>query len=173
MPFRPTPPGRTRLPEGITIRDFRAGDEAGVVAVVRDLHRYERQFYDRSRDPDTMDVWYIDHLRQEAAKSRGRILVAEGPDGIVGYASFHAVVTSEDDKDEIPHSYSYVGDLGVLASCRGMGIGGALLDACEALAREAGQRWLRLSVLAANDRARSFYRRRGLKEHLITLEKPL
>lgn len=166
-------PGRTRLPEGVTIRDFRAGDEPGLVAVLRDLHRHENQIYDRSRPADTMGGWYIDYLRQETAKTQGRILVAEGPDGIVGYASFHAVVTTEDDKDEIPHSYSYVGDLGVLASCRSMGIGGALLDACEALAREAGQHWLRLSVLAGNDRARAFYQRHGLKEHLITLEKPL
>ncbi|MFM8748309.1 MAG: N-acetyltransferase family protein [Aestuariivirga sp.] len=167
------PPGRTRLPEGVTIRDFRPGDEPGLVAVLRDLHRHENQIYDRSRPADTMDGWYIDHLKQETARSQGRILVAEGPDGIVGYASFHAVVTTEDDKDEIPHSYSCVGDLGVLASRRSMGIGGALLDACEALAREAGQRWLRLSVLAGNDRARAFYQRHGLKEHLITLEKKL
>jgi ribosomal protein S18 acetylase RimI-like enzyme len=166
-------PGRTKLPEGITTREFRAGDEAGLVAVLRDLHRHENQIYDRSRPPDTMGGWYIDHLKQETAKSEGRILVAEGPDGVVGYASFHAVVTSEDDKDEIPYSYSYIGDLAVLASCRSQGIGGALLDACEALARKAGQRWLRLSVLAGNDRARAFYRRHGLQEFLVTLEKEL
>jgi ribosomal protein S18 acetylase RimI-like enzyme len=167
------PRGRNRLPEGVTIRDFRVGDEAGLIAVLRDLHRHENQIYDRSRPADTMGEWYIDHLKQETGKSQGRILVAEGPDGILGYASFHAVVSSEDDKDEIPHSYSYVGDLGVLASCRSQGIGGTLLDACEALARQAGQRWLRLSVLAANERARAFYRRHGLQEHLITLEKRL
>ncbi|WP_395687248.1 GNAT family N-acetyltransferase [Aestuariivirga sp.] len=141
--------------------------------MLRDLHRHENQIYDRSRPADTMGASYIDHLKQETAKAQGRILVAEGPAGIVGYASFHAVVSSEDEQDEIPYSHSYVGDLGVLASCRSQGIGGALLEACEALARQAGQRWLRLSVLAGNDRARAFYQRHGLQEHLITLEKRL
>jgi len=161
------------LPEGITIREFRAGDEAAVVAVVRDLHSNERQIYDRTRPAETMGVWYIDRMKQEIAESRGRILVAEGPDGIVGYASLLTFMSSENEKDEIDFSYSYVDDLAVLVQCRNQGIGSALLDACEALARAAGQQWLRLSVLAGNARARAFYRRHGLDEHLVTLEKKL
>lgn len=120
-----------------------------------------------------MGVWYIDRMKQEIAESRGRILVAEGPDGIVGYASLLTFMSSENEKDEINYSYSYVDDLAVLAQCRNQGIGSALLDACEALARAAGQQWLRLSVLAGNARARAFYRRHGLDEHLVTLEKKL
>ena len=52
-------------------------------------------------------------------------------------------------------------------------VGAALLDACEDLARAAGQRWLRLGVLAANERARAFYARQGYGEILLTLEKRL
>ena len=41
------------------------------------------------------------------------------------------------------------------------------------IAREAGQRWIRLGVLAGNERARSFYLREGYGEILLTLEKKL
>ena len=69
--------------------------------------------------------------------------------------------------------HAHVDDLAVLASARSKGVGAALLDACEGLARAAGQRWLRLGVLATNDRARAFYARQGYGELSLTLEKKL
>ena len=142
--------------------------------MLRDLQSHEFQIYDRSRPPETMGLWYIDRLKQETADGRGHILVAEGATGVIlGYASLTTRVSAEDEKDEVPYTYAHVGDLGVLASSRSTGVGAALLAACEALARQAGQRWLRLGVLAANERARVFYARQGYGEILLTLEKKL
>jgi len=165
--------GTTRLRDGLTIRDLRDGDEDGVLAVLRDLQSHEFQIYDRSRPPETMGLWYIDRLKQATGEGRGRILVAEGDAGILGYASMLTRVSAEDEKDEIPYTHAYVDDLGVLASSRSKGVGALLLAACESLAREAGQRWIRLGVLAANERARAFYARQGYDEILLTLEKKL
>ena len=103
----------------------------------------------------------------------GEGVVAEGEGAILGYASVRTSLSSEDEKDEIPYTYAHVDDLAVLASARSKGVGAALLDACEDLARAAGQRWLRLGVLAANERARAFYARQGYGEILLTLEKRL
>ena len=167
------PTGTTRLPEAFTIRDFRAGDKTGVLAVLHDLQAHEFRINDRSRPPEAMGFWYIDALKQETAEGRGRILVAEGEGAILGYASVRTSLSSEDEKDEIPYTYAHVDDLAVLASARSKGVGAALLDACEDLARAAGQRWLRLGVLAANERARAFYARQGYGEILLTLEKRL
>ena len=167
------PTGTTRLPEAFTIRDFRAGDETGLLAVLHDLQAHEFRINDRSRPPEAMGFWYIVALKQETAEGRGRILVAEGEGAILGYASVRTSLSSEDEKDEIPYTYAHVDDLAVLASARSKGVGAALLDACEDLARAAGQRWLRLGVLAANERARAFYARQGYGEILLTLEKRL
>jgi ribosomal protein S18 acetylase RimI-like enzyme len=141
--------------------------------VLRDLQSHEYQINDRSRPPEAMGLWYVERLKQETGEGRGRILVADGADGLVGYASLITRVSTEDEKDEIPYTYAHVDDLGVLASSRSKGVGSALLDACEAVARAAGQSWLRLGVLAANERARAFYARQGYGEIHLTLEKKL
>jgi ribosomal protein S18 acetylase RimI-like enzyme len=167
------PTGTTRLRDRLTIRDFRDGDKDGVLAVLLDLQSHEFQIYDRCRPPETMGHWYIDRLKQATGEGRGRIFVAEGDSGILGYASMLTRVSAEDERDEIPYTYAYVDDLGVLASSRSKGVGALLLETCENLAREAGQRWIRLGVLAANERARSFYARQGYGEILLTLEKKL
>jgi ribosomal protein S18 acetylase RimI-like enzyme len=120
-----------------------------------------------------MGLWYIDRLKQAIGEGRGRIIVGEGESRILGYALLLTCVSAEDERDEIPYTYAFVDELGVLASCRSMGVGAALLDACETIAREAGQGWLRLGVLAANERARGFYERQGYGEIRLTLEKKL
>lgn len=119
-----------------------------------------------------MGTWYIDRLKQDIAACGGHLLVAEGPQGVVGYAAL-TFATAADEKDELPYSYGHVDDLAVSAAARGAGAGSALLLACESLARERGVDVLRLGVLARNGRARAFYLRQGLEEVHVTMEKKL
>jgi len=163
----------TKPRERLTIRDYRDCDEAAVLAVLRDLQAHEFQIYDRTRPPEAMGPWYIGLMKQATAEGKGRILVAQSDDGVLGYASMLTSVSAEHERDEIAYTYAYIDDLGVLASARSRGVGAALLEACEAIAREAGQRWIRLGVLAGNEGARSFYARQGYGEFLLTLEKRL
>lgn len=141
--------------------------------MLRDLQAHEFTINDRARPPETMGPWYIGRLKQATGEGRGRILVAVGDDKVMGYASLLTSVSAEDERDEIPYRFAHVDDLGVLASCRSQGVGAALLEACEAVARQAGQRWMRLGVLAANERARTFYARQGYGDVVITVEKKL
>lgn len=124
------------------------------------------------KHPDGIGRWYLDALLEDAAAHEGLILVAEHDDAVCGYAAFHGSVHA-DDPDEIAYTYAYVADLAVGEAMRGRGIGRLLMEACEARARAAGRKWLRLNVLAANHTARRFYGRVGLREHLLTLEKDL
>lgn len=165
-------PGTNTLPEGLLIRDYREEDEAGLLAVLRDLQIYENQFYDRSKPPEAMGPWYIDRLKHDVSETVGRLLVAELDGRIAGYATLLARIEA-DERDEIPYTFAMVGDLAILEGLRGQGIGEALLMECEKGARAAGQKWLRLDVLAANTSARRFYARMGLEERLLTLEKAL
>jgi GNAT superfamily N-acetyltransferase len=157
----------------ITIRDYRDSDELQVIAIARDLQVHESQFHDRLKRPEDIGPWYVDELRQDVGKHNGRFLVAECEGVVAGYATLLTEVSSEEEREEILYYCAYIGDLAVLKSHRGIGIGHALLVDCETLARAAGQKWLRLGVHAGNHEARNFYARAGLEEKFLTLEKPL
>lgn len=64
-----------------------------------------------------------------------------------------------------------IDNLFVDPSCRGEGVGSALLSAAERALREAGAATIGLEAMAANDRARAFYRDHGYEPHRIVLTK--
>ena len=156
----------------ITVRPYASADLAAVVGLVKELQAHDLAHYPLMSPPDRIGPWYVEHLLADVAQYRGTLLVAQHGNCIAGYASLMAVVENTD-KDEISHSFAYVGDLVVTERLRGHGIGQALLAECERLARAAGQKHLRLSVLAGNRSARAFYDRWGFQEHLLTLVKEL
>ncbi len=65
----------------------------------------------------------------------------------------------------------YVSEIAVAENGEGRGAGKALMEAGEAWAR--GYRLLTLDVFAANERARSFYRRLGYGEDSLSMAKEL
>ncbi len=164
---------RGRITRPFTIREYKDSDETQVIELVRELQAYESAIYDRMKPADDIGPWYVDNLKADVAKYNGSFLVADDGGKLLGYASLLTEVTSADDPDEIFYSYAYVGDLAITTNHRGQGVGRALIEECERIARGAGQKWLRLGVLAANKNAREFYSRMGLEEKLLTLEKKL
>ncbi len=168
----PRPPGTT-LPDPCTIRDYRDADESAVLAIIHDLQRHERAFESRLKSPEEIGSWYIRELLASVEKHKGRLLVAEANGLVAGYACLLVDVSSADQREEILYSYSQVSDLAVLSTHRGLGLGQALIAACEGIARGQGQKWIRLGVLAANQDARRFYARSGFSEMWLTLEKGL
>lgn len=158
----------------VTIREYRDGDEAQLVALVRELQAHEFVLYERMKPAGEIGAWYIREVEKLCAENAGKILVAEdGAGALVGYASILTECSSEDDYDETIFSYGYVADLVVTESQRGRGIGRMLLDTCERLTRAAGRDELRVSVLASNTDTQRLYRHFGFAEHLITMRKRL
>ena len=66
-----------------------------------------------------------------------------------------------------------ISDLVVLETQRGNGFGGALLAAAEAHAQSENVRWLRIGVMADNQRAKSLYNALGFADLHVSLEKTL
>ena len=91
-----------RLPDPCTIRDYRDADEAGVLAMMRDLQRHERQFDERVKPPQEIGGWYIQELLASVDKHKGRLLVAEVDGVVVGYACLLVEVSSADQREEDP-----------------------------------------------------------------------
>lgn len=159
-------------PGGITVRETRDGDDQHILAIARDLQAHELTIEARSKPVDDIGMWYIESRKKDVATFKGRFLVAEADGTIAGYAVL-LFKDSSQDPIEIFYTYAFVADLGVRGEFRRRGIGTALLDACEAIAREAGEKWLQLGVLAGNGSAVRLYERQGFRAVAHTLEKVL
>lgn len=157
----------------IRIRDYEPEDAAGLLALVRELQAAEAAVYDRMKPPDQIGQWYLDGLLESCRTHKGRLLVASDGEALLGYAVVLTEMSSEDEPDEVPYRYAYVQDLAVGAGARGRGLGTRLLARCEALAREAGVRWLRVSVLSDNAAAVGVYRKAGFRPLFMDMEKDL
>lgn len=157
----------------MTIREYQDSDEPAVIVIARQLQKHESSFYDRLIPPGDIGTEYVERLKADVRAHGGRFLVAEADGRIVGYATLLTNVTSEGERDEVLYSFSNIDDLAVLESHRNHGIGRKLVTACEKIARDAGQRWIRLGVLAKNEGARRFYSHLGFEELGLWLEKPI
>ena len=142
----------------------------------------ELQEFERALDPrmpagaKVVDD-YLTLLFERCEQYRGRIFVAEvRSDGfgeqVAGYVCIWARAWS-DEPDDGPVEYAFISDFLVLPAYRRQHVGRELLRAAEAYAREHGARWLRLSMKAANDGARSFYTECGFEEFEVQFEKSL
>ena len=83
------------------------------------------------------------------------MLVAELEGSVVGWVQVEmpAYLTCDD--------AAYVIDLVVDGLCRGRGVGGLLLEACEAWARARGAKAMRIRCNVVRERTHGFYRERG------------
>ncbi len=154
------------------IRAFKPSDAHQVGHCIGQLQDFERRIDARVLPGEAVAGWYLAYLQPECAAKAGMIFVAEVDGAIAGFAAVQARVPNED-KDEEPYEFAYISDLAVLERYRNRGIGRALIAGAEAFAREKGASWLRISVLARNEMARSLYERSGFEERLILLEKAL
>jgi ribosomal protein S18 acetylase RimI-like enzyme len=156
----------------IEIRDYDDADEAALIGLIRQLQAHEGQYYDRMLPPEEIAGWYVDALKQDCRQHAGHIRMACIDGKVEGYCAILTRVEA-DDVDEIPYWYAYVSELAVAEKARGMGLGKALLADAERLARAAGAKWLRVSVLTRNTLAHEVYRSYGFADRLVNMEKPL
>ncbi len=157
----------------IDIREYRDSDEAGLIALIRELQASEVVLYDRMKPVAQMGVWYVDLLKKKCAEDEGVILIAEENGAALGYAVILTRSVEDGTGDEVSYDYAYVVDLVVAESARRRGIGKLLLADCERRARDAGRDDLRITVLAANQGAHDLYRALGFDDLLINMRKAL
>lgn len=163
------------MTSAIVMRDYAPTDEAALIGLVQDLQRFEGPFYDRLVPAAEIGPWYIERLLAGCANNKGFIRLATRDGTVVGYATILTVAAVDvaDDPGVVPFSYAYIGELCVAPGQRGGGIGQLLIADCEALARRAGAKWLRISSLSGNQRACRIYQAAGFAEHRVIFEKAL
>ena len=89
------------------------------------------------------------------------VLVARRGGAVVGYAVAH-LQDGPDDTFAVGARYAELYSLSVAPEARGAGVGTALMDALDERLAELGITDLSVAVMAANEDAIRFYRRRGL-----------
>lgn len=101
------------------------------------------------------------HVRAEVLSARiesAQVIVADEPSGVLGWLRWGLFW------DEIP----FMNMLFILEHSRNRGLGGALVDAWEALAREGGSGAVMTST-RSDESAQNFYRRRGYVDSGVLL----
>jgi len=157
----------------LTICDFKDGDSQQFLEVVRHLQAYELAIYDRMKPVEAIGEWYIKELLEQCEREKGSILVAELDGQIVGFATIFTAVPQVGEFDEVDFMYGFISHISVSPEARGVGAGKQLMLECEARAKEAGCKWLRVPALGPNKQARAIYEHLGFQEQYVVMEKTL
>lgn len=134
----------------VAIRPARPGDEAAILGLIRELADYERLAQEVTATPALL----AEHLFGASAVAEA--LLAERDGEAVGFALFFRNFSTFLGRPGL-----YLEDLYVRESCRGQGIGRALLAQLADLARARGYGRMEWSVLNWNQPAIEFYQSLG------------
>lgn len=140
---------------------LRSGTEADAQAVIDNfnLTHGETDYLLSYPDENSFNVEQEGKFLKEKAESKNEVeILAVVNQTVVGTAGVDAVGT----KFKLRHRAEF--GVSVAEEYWGLGIGGALLDACVECARAAGFAQLELDVVADNARAISMYRKAGFVE---------
>ena len=140
---------------------LRSGTEADAQAVIDNfnLTHGETDYLLTYPDENSFNVEQEGKFLKEKAESKNEVeILAVVNQTVVGTAGVDAVGT----KFKLRHRAEF--GVSVAEEYWGLGIGGALLDACVECARAAGFAQLELDVVADNSRAISMYRKAGFVE---------
>jgi GNAT superfamily N-acetyltransferase len=136
------------------------------------LQDFEAAFEpDRRRDPDFAVEHWRD-LQHICSEKHGTMLIAEDAGKPVGWAFAH------DHKAEVfvvkpERRHGYLAELYVVPQARGKGLGRALIEGCEAWAREREHRLLIVGLLAKNPSAIRAYEGAGYAPYGISMRRYL
>jgi ribosomal protein S18 acetylase RimI-like enzyme len=144
----------------ITIRLATLEDYPGFLAVAQETHEHHVALL-----PDTFRSVEVavpeDYFARMMMGQESSILLAERAGTIVGYATLQLHRTMRDSM--VPHVVAEIGNFGVSAGCRRMGVGRFLFAACRERATAMGARDLNLSCWEANQEAMRFYESMGMR----------
>ena len=157
----------------MAVREIRLpDDEPAILSFLHGLQDYEAAFEpDRRRDP----AWAVEHWREiqhRCAERHGVMLIAEQDGKKVGWAFAHDA-RAELFVVEAERHHGMLAELYVVPEARGQGHGRALIQACEAWARQRGHKLLTVGVLAKNAMAVRAYEGSGYAPYALHMRRYL
>ena len=133
-------------------------DDVPAVAPLFDAYRV---FYDQQADLESSSAF----LRERLENGESHVFLAEDPDGnVLGFVQLYPLFSSTSTP---PGKFWVVNDLFVNDTVRKRGIGRALLERAERLARDSGAVGLTLSTATDNLRAQRLYEEMGYRRDTV------
>lgn len=156
----------------LVIRPFEAGDRAAVIDLVHQLNLFEDGISaDRARDVKAAAACLEEDLSR-VARDGGAVMVAADGDEVIAMMCFVLEQPQPYMRSEIAR-VAWVSELVVDERHRGQGIGTALLEEAERLARAHGVKRLMIGAIVGNHVARKAYERFGFRPAVMELAKDL
>jgi GNAT superfamily N-acetyltransferase len=155
------------------IRDVRLPqDEPAILSFINGLQDYEAAFEpDRRRDADFAGEHWR-HVQHVCAEKHGHMVIAELDGKPVGWAFAHEE-HGELFITEPERRHGFLAEIFVMPQARGQGLGRALIDSCEAWARDRGHKLLIIGVLAKNQAAIRAYEGSGYAPYVSLMRRYL
>ncbi|MCZ8316402.1 GNAT family N-acetyltransferase [Phreatobacter sp.] len=156
----------------LVIRAYEPADRAAVVDLVHQLNLFEDGISaDRARDVKAAATC-LDADLARVARDGGAVVVAADGDEVIAMMCFVLEQPQPYLKAEIAR-VAWVSELVVDERHRGQGIGTALLEEAERLARAHGVSRLMIGAIVGNHVARKAYERFGFRPAVVELAKDL
>ena len=154
------------MPAPAQIRPFQPADQEQVLTLAVRLSESAPAWRDPSAVRRAAQNWVQTSIDTATQPDRA-VYVAVSGEAIVGVVSIReqAHFTGQTD--------AYVGELAVVSGMERRGIATALMSAAEDWAARRGLALVTLHTAAANESARSFYRRQGYQEEEVMLAKAI
>jgi GNAT superfamily N-acetyltransferase len=147
-------------------------DREAAIGFIDGLQRFEHTIEPNRRVDDAIGREYFDVLLAAVREKGGIVRIAEHE----GRAAGWAVAWPDEDAiyvRETDRRFLYISELYVEDGLRGVGVGPALIAACEDWGRRQGLAFSRIGVISGNSRAESVYRRAGYAPYALRLAKRL
>jgi ribosomal protein S18 acetylase RimI-like enzyme len=128
-----------------------------------ELHRHHRNvsdYQDLVSDPGLSWHRRVDWYHRLLADGASYVTATDEPGHVIGYAMV-AVELGLDDTFDVAGGVAEVVTLVVARAHRSAGVGRALLEAAERIARDRGVDTVKIAVMSGNARAKEFYEKNG------------
>jgi ribosomal protein S18 acetylase RimI-like enzyme len=142
--------------EGLYLRDARPDELDGVARLLRDAYLEYKKFL----TPDVWEGYLRDIMDVRSRLGVAELIVAELAGELAGAVTLYSKASGSP-REGWPEGWAGARLLAVHPSCRGRGIGRALMDECIRRCRERGIRTIGLHTTAMMGVARGMYERMG------------
>jgi GNAT superfamily N-acetyltransferase len=147
-------------------------DKEAALSFIWGSQSYEHAFEPDRRMDSAVAAEFFPVVMERVAKNRGRIFIAEKDGAAIGWGVFiveQAPLYVVEEEREC----GFIIELFVKESERGLGVGQALIAACEDEARRLGLALIMIGVLTENKRSADIYQRAGYAPYSLQLRKYL